>query len=77
MTRFLHYREFATPEALCRHVHRVWHLAFDADSGHVETVYPNGCCELIGHRKTPMHATGIRRFVWLPRSFAGASGSRA
>jgi hypothetical protein len=33
---------------------------------------------IIAHRKTPMHATGIRRFVWLPRSFAGgASGSRA
>ncbi|MEX2122748.1 MAG: helix-turn-helix domain-containing protein [Woeseia sp.] len=58
MSRVLNYREFVPPEALRRHVRRVWHLVLDAGSGHVETVYPDGCCELIAHRKSPMHALG-------------------
>ena len=63
------YREFAPPEALRRHVRCLWHLTVDGDSGHVETVYPDGCCELIAHRKAPMHAFSESR-----RRFVGAAG---
>src|SRR5687768_926421 len=56
MSRLFNYREFTPPEALRRHVRCLWHLTVDADSGHVETIYPDGCCELIAHRKAPMHA---------------------
>lgn len=52
----LNYREFTPPEALRRHVRCLWHLVLDAGSTHVQTVYPDGCCELIAHRKLPMHA---------------------
>jgi AraC-like DNA-binding protein len=52
----LNYREFAAPERLRRYVRCAWHLELDADPDHVETIYPDGCCELIAHRKHPMHA---------------------
>lgn len=58
MTQFLKYREFEAPEQLRHHVRCVWHLQLDAGSSHTEVVYPDGCCELIAHRKTPMHAYG-------------------
>ena len=65
MTQSLKYQEFEAPEQLRRHVRCAWHLELKAGSGHIETVYPDGCCELIAHRKTPMHAlsaeTGWRR----------------
>lgn len=50
------YREYRPPAALRRLVRCLWHLAVDAAAGHVQTVYPDGCCELIVHRGTPMHA---------------------
>lgn len=56
MSESLTYRELRPPPALRRHVRCFWHLALDAAGGHVQTVYPDGCCELIAHRKAPMHA---------------------
>jgi AraC-like DNA-binding protein len=56
MSPVFDYREFAPPEALRRHVRCLWYLTVDGGSNHVETVYPDGCCELIAHRKAPMHA---------------------
>jgi len=52
----LNYREFAAPERLRRYVRCAWHLELDADPDRVDTIYPDGCCELIAHRKYPMHA---------------------
>lgn len=63
MSALLNYREFVAPEALRRHVRCIWHLELDADAKHIETVYPDGCCELIAHRKTPMHAFSAE-FGW-------------
>jgi AraC-like DNA-binding protein len=57
----LSYREFAAPERLRRYVRCAWHLELDADPDHVETIYPDGCCELIAHRKHPMHALDAAR----------------
>lgn len=59
MSQPVEYREFTPPESLRRHVRCLWHLALDAGSGHVETVYPDGCCELIVHRKAAMHAWSV------------------
>lgn len=56
MSQVVRYREFRPPGTLRRHVRCVWHLALDGGSGHVETIYPDGCCELIAHRKSPMQA---------------------
>lgn len=56
MSEAVSYREFLPPESLRRHVRCLWHLAVGAGSGHVQTVYPDGCCELIVHRKSPMYA---------------------
>ena len=59
MAQSLTYREVEAPEPLRRHVRCVWRLQLDAGSGHIETVYPDGCCELIAHRKTPMYAHSV------------------
>lgn len=56
MSQLPSYREFSPPRALRRHVRCFWHLALAADPARAQTIYPDGCCELIGHRKTPMHA---------------------
>lgn len=56
MSQVVQYREVRPPEALRRHVRCLWHLTLDAGSGHVQTVYPDGCCEIIAHRKAPIHA---------------------
>jgi AraC-like DNA-binding protein len=50
------YREYAPPEHLRRHVRCAWHLTMAAAPGHVDTVYPDGCCEIIAHRAEPLRA---------------------
>ncbi len=50
------YREFAPPAALRRHVRCLWHLEMAAAPAHIDTVYPDGCCEIVAHRLAPMHA---------------------
>jgi AraC-like DNA-binding protein len=60
MSQVVRYREFRPPEALRRHVRCLWHLALDSGSGHAETIYPDGCCELIAHRKAPMQAYSLQ-----------------
>lgn len=56
MSNGVTYREILPPAALRRHVRCLWHLEIDAGSAHVDTVYPDGCCEIIAHRRSPMHA---------------------
>jgi AraC-like DNA-binding protein len=56
VSRTVRYREFPPPGALRRHVRCLWHLRIEAAPGHIDTVYPDGCCELIAHRLAPMHA---------------------
>ncbi len=58
MSRAVQYREFPPPAALRRHVRCLWHLKMPAAPGYIDTVYPDGCCEIIAHRLTPMHAFG-------------------
>lgn len=58
MADALRYRELTPPPDLRRHVRCLWHLAVDAAAGHVQTVYPDGCCELIAHRKAPLYTPG-------------------
>lgn len=55
------YREFPVPEALRRHVACVWRLRDDAPAAQVQTIYPDGCCELIVHRGPPMRACDAER----------------
>ena len=59
MRQAVSYREFEAPAALRRHVRCLWHLALEGGSGHLETIWPDGCCELIVHRKAPMHAFSV------------------
>lgn len=59
MSQAVGYREFRPPDSLRRHVRCLWHLSIEGGSGHVETIYPDGCCELIVHRKTPVHAFSL------------------
>lgn len=51
----LRYQEFDVPTALRRHIDAVWRLQIMGSARHVETVYPDGCCEIILHRKAPMY----------------------
>lgn len=50
------YREFDVPPSLRRHVACVWRLRDDAPDTRAQTIYPDGCCELIVHRGPPMRA---------------------
>jgi len=50
----MEYREHDAPAALRRHVHCVWRLRDPAPSGALQTVYPDGRCELIVHLAEPM-----------------------
>jgi AraC-like DNA-binding protein len=47
------YREHGVPEGLHRHIRCVWHLRDSAPDGSVQTIYPDGHCELIVHLKSP------------------------
>ncbi len=47
------YQEHAVPEALRTHVVAVWRLADQAPAGTVQTIYPDGHCELIVHFGAP------------------------
>ena len=50
------YREFPVPQPLRRHVACVWYLRDEAPVAEVQTIYPDGCCELIVHLGPPMRA---------------------
>lgn len=43
------YCEYPVPSSLRRHVRCVWHLRDPAPDGSVQTIYPDGHCELIVH----------------------------
>jgi AraC-like DNA-binding protein len=55
MTRNVEYREFPAPESLRRHVRCLWYLKLGAAPERVDTVYPDGCCEIVAHRLAPLH----------------------
>ncbi len=56
MSRVVQYLEFPPPDTLRHHVRCLWHLKMAAAPEHVDTVYPDGCCEMIAHRLAPVHA---------------------
>jgi AraC-like DNA-binding protein len=45
----MEYREHDVPAELRRHVACVWQLADGDPAGDIQTIYPDGCCELIVH----------------------------
>ena len=47
------YREYSVPEALSRHVRCLWRLRDATPADAVQTIYPDGHCELIVHLKSP------------------------
>jgi AraC-like DNA-binding protein len=52
----MQYREYPVPENLRRHVACLWRLSDAQPAGGVQTIYPDGCCELIVHLGTPPRA---------------------
>jgi AraC-like DNA-binding protein len=58
----MEYREYPPPVALARQVQCVWRLRDDRPAGTVQTIYPDGRCELIVHLSKP------------PRCWDAASG---
>lgn len=48
------YCEWLPPEALRDRVRCAWRLRDDTPDGAAQTIYPDGCCELILHLGTPM-----------------------
>ena len=61
------YREFDVPAALARHVRCVWEWSDPAPSVAPQTIYPDGCCELIAHLSTPLHYLHPQQ-GWLPQA---------
>jgi AraC-like DNA-binding protein len=55
------YREYPVPESLRRHVACAWRLADPAPAGQPQTIYPDGCCELIVHLASPPRAWDAQR----------------
>lgn len=55
------YREFDIPEGLRRHVQCAWRLRVPERSSDPQTIYPDGCCELIVHLARPMRAFSLER----------------
>ncbi len=49
MNNSIRYRETAPPAALRRHVQCAWRLQGLPESGQIDTIYPDGRCELIVH----------------------------
>jgi len=58
MQQEITYREYATPATLDRQIVCAWHLAGSAVPGQVDTVYPDGCCEIIVHLGRPPKIRG-------------------
>lgn len=49
----MHYREFEVPENLRKYLRCVWEWSDPTPGQRVQTLYPDGCCELIVHLGTP------------------------
>lgn len=62
----MHYEEHPAPDALRPWLQCIWQLRWDAPAGAVQTLYPDGRCELILHRGTP---PGLREAggAWQPQ----------
>ncbi len=61
------YREYPVPLPLQRHVRCLWHLRDAEPAAAVQTIYPDGHCELIVHRATPMRLADADGH-WQPQS---------
>jgi AraC-like DNA-binding protein len=57
----MHYREYPVPDTLVQHVACLWRLADPEPGGGTQTIYPDGCCELIVHLGAPPRAWDARR----------------
>lgn len=53
MSGELEYREFEVPPGLTRYVRCAWRLRGQSRQASIDTIYPDGCCELIAHRSQP------------------------
>jgi len=49
----LEYQEFPVPAELQRYFKCAWWLSGTPEPGQIDTIYPDGCCEIILHRGTP------------------------
>lgn len=49
------YQEHPVPGTLRRHLACLWRLEDTEPTGEVQTIYPDGCCELIVHLGQPPH----------------------
>ena len=47
------YRQYPVPDELRRQVASLWRLSDASPAGSIETIYPDGYCELIVHLRTP------------------------
>jgi len=47
------YRQYPVPDELRRHIACLWRLSDSSPKGIVQTIYPDGYCELIVHLRTP------------------------
>jgi AraC-like DNA-binding protein len=57
----MQYVEHPVPEDLRGHLACVWHLVDAAPAGVAQTIYPDGCCELIVHLGVPPRAWDPQR----------------
>lgn len=48
------YREWQPPASMQDRIRCAWRLRDAAPDGEAQTIYPDGCCELIVHLRTPM-----------------------
>jgi AraC-like DNA-binding protein len=57
----MEYREHAVPAELRRHLASAWRLVDASPAGEAQTIYPDGCCELIVHLATPPRGWDAQR----------------
>jgi AraC-like DNA-binding protein len=57
----MRYLEHPVPEDLRSHIACLWHLTDPAPAGVLQTIYPDGCCELIVHLAKPPRGWDAQR----------------
>jgi AraC-like DNA-binding protein len=71
----VNYQEHAVPDALRTHVAAVWRLGDEAPADTVQTIYPDGHCELIVHLGAPPDCWE-ERTGWHPQARTLFAGQR-
>lgn len=57
----MEYREHEVPAGLRTHLASAWRLVDAAPAGEAQTIYPDGCCELIVHLASPPRGWDAQR----------------